>query len=147
MTIDESAAAEARAGWAFVRESRNALVGNCNVASLAIGFNQAVIRDLGFNLILASALAVLHDVLRAARERGQFTCRSDALGALMQASARSVAWREFDAIDQARRDRNASIHDLRFLPHATCRDHIAAIEHQLADWQILSSTAPESWHW
>lgn len=68
---------EVRDGWEFVRESRNVIVGNCNVATFVIGFNQAGIRNLCFNLLLTSAFSVLEEVLRQLRTEGKFTSKKD----------------------------------------------------------------------
>jgi len=147
MIADTLALQETRDAWDFVRQSRNVIVGNCNVATFAIGFNQAGIRDLCFNLLLASALSVLEDVLRQLRDEGTYGCRDNRLGPLMASSRPSLPWVQFTVVDSARADRNQSIHDRAYLPHAKCRDYIAAIENELVTWRVLVSATPDLWHW
>jgi hypothetical protein len=138
---------DAQDGWEFIRGSRNIIVGNCNVATFAVGFNQSGIRDLCFNLLLASAFSVLEQVLRQLRDEGSFRCKPNQLGPMMLNSRSVLAWNDYALIDGARNDRNQSIHGRCYLPHSKCRDYIAAIERQLASWNILSATTPHLWHW
>ena len=147
MITDASALQDVRNAWEFVRHSRNMIVVNCNVATSAIGFNQAGIRDLCFNLLLASATSVLEDVLRQLRDEGKFTGRDNRLGLLMANSQSSLPWVDYSRVDASRKDRNDSIHQRQYLPHATCRDYIAAIENELVSWGVLTSATPELWHW
>ena len=147
MISDVTAMQEVRAAWEFVRESRNAIVGNCNIATLVVGFNQSAIRDLCFNLLLASAFSVLEDVLRQLRDEGRFVGKDNRLGALMSNSRSSVPWVDYDLVDAGRNERNRTIHDRTYLAHANCRDYIAAIERELVAWGVLDSTAPHLWHW
>ena len=133
--------------WEFVRHSRNVTVGNCNAASWAIGFNQKGIRDLCFNLLLASAYSVLEEVLQAYRDQGTFACKSSKLGMLLNASKASLPWRDWTLVDEGREKRNQSVHDRIYLPHLECRNYIAAVELELVEMGILSSASPELWHW
>jgi hypothetical protein len=147
MITDATTLQSVRDGWDFVRHSRNVTVGNCNVATWAIGFNQSGIRDLCFNLLLASAFSVLEETLDALRGQGVFSSKTNSLGALMGASQSSIPWLNWALIDKGRNKRNQSIHDRIFLPHAACRDYIAAIEQELVTWHVLTSATPELWHW
>jgi hypothetical protein len=148
MIKDQTALQDARDGWDFIQVSRNVTVGNCNVATLlAIGFNQAGIRDLCFNLLLASAFSVLEQVLRQLRDEGIFHCKGNQLGAMMSSSRAALPWNDYALIDTARVDRNGSVHDRAYLPHEKCRDYIAAIERELASFGVLTSMTPELWHW
>ncbi len=147
MITDPTALQAARDGWEFVRHSRNVTVGNCNAATLIVGFNQAGIRDLCFNLLLASAFSVLEDVLRALRDQGAFATQDNRLGPLMSSSRSALPWVNWVLVDAARNDRNQSVHARTYLPHAKCRDYIAAIEQELVSWGVLSSATPELWHW
>ena len=58
MISDRTELERSQDAWEFVRESRNLIVGNCNVATFVVGFNQAGVRDICFNLLLASAFSV-----------------------------------------------------------------------------------------
>jgi hypothetical protein len=147
MISDANALQDVRDGWEFIRESRNVIVGNCNVATFAVGFNQTGIRDLCFNLLLASAFSVLEEVLRQMRDEGKFVCKDNRLSRLMTSSRTSVPWSDYALIDAARLDRNQSVHARAYLPHAKCRDYIAAIEIELHGWRILACTTPHLWHW
>lgn len=138
---------EIQDAWEFVRHTRNVIVGNCNVATLAVGFNQSGMRDMGFNLLLASAFSVLEEVLLAIRDQGEFACGSSRLQALMQQSLSVLPWRDFALVDAGRIGRNASIHERAYLPHARCRDYIAAIESELVSWGVLQEETPQLWHW
>jgi hypothetical protein len=123
------------------------LVGNANLGAFILGFNQRGIRDLGFNLLLASAFSVLELVLRQLRHEAAFSSSRDSLGAMMAGSGKALPWLDFATIDAARTERNASIHQRHYLPHARCRDHIAAIERELVNWRILVAATPRLWHW
>jgi hypothetical protein len=147
MISDPLALQAARDGWEFVRRSRNVTVGNCNAASWAIGFNQTGMRDLCFNLLLASAFSVLEDVLRELRDQGTFASKSNRLGLLMANSRSVLPWLDWQAVDAGRIDRNQSVHARIYLPHARCRDYIASVERELVAWQVLASATPELWHW
>ena len=147
MIIDPTALQDARDGWEFVRSSRNIIVGNCNVASWALGFNQAGIRDICSNLLLASAFSVLEDVLRQLRDEGKFASNDNRMKPLMRNSRSSLPWVDWPLVDEGRNDRNKSVHARTFLSHAKCRDYIVAIEQELVAWGVLSSATPELWHW
>jgi hypothetical protein len=147
MIADAVALQEARDGWEFVRSSRNVIVGNCNVATFAVGFNQAGIRDLCFNLLLASAFSVLEKVLRQLRDEGKFAGRDNRLGLLMSNSRSVLPWVDWALVDAGRSDRNSSVHARTYLPHTKCRDYIAAIERELVAWVVLPSATPDLWHW
>jgi hypothetical protein len=138
---------EVRTAWEFVRHSRNVTVGNCKSATWTVGFNQAGIRDLCFNLLLASALSVLEDTLRALRKQGEFSCKDSRFGPLMKHSQQALPWVNWMLIDTARDERNKSVHERVHLPHARCRDYIAAIETELLAWRVLQTATPELWHW
>ena len=147
MITDPALLQETRDGWEFVRHSRNVAVGNCNAATLVLGFNQSGMRDLCFNLLLASAFSVLEQTLRALRDQGEFASRRDQLGVLLNSSRTALPWVNWVLIDAGRNDRNQSVHARTYLPHGTCRDYIAAIEEELVAWRVLSSARPELWHW
>ena len=147
MITDPGALQDVRDSWEFVRESRNVIVGNCNVATFVVGFNQQGIRDICFNLLFASAISVLEDVLRQLRDEGKFTCKDNRLGPLMASSRTSLLWNDYSFIDKARDERNRSIHDRTYLPHADCRKFIAAIESEFVAWGVLTSAASQLWHW
>jgi len=147
MIKDRTALRDARDKWAFVRASRNVIVGNCNVATWAVGFNQARIRDLCFNLLLTSAFSVLEEVLRQLRDERKFSGKDNRLGLLMCNSRSSLPWNDYRLINAARNDRNRSVHARAYLPHAKCRDYIAAIERELVAWGVLTSATPQLWHW
>lgn len=147
MISDSVALQDARDGWEFVRNSRNIIVGNCNVATFAVSFNQSGIRDLCFNLLLASAFSVLEDVLRQLRDEQTFSGADNRLKSLMRNSRAALPWVDWPLIDCGRDDRNQSVHARTYLPHAKCRDYIAAIERELAAWGVLTSTTPQLWHW
>jgi hypothetical protein len=138
---------EIRDAWEFVRSSRNVIVGNCNVATFAFGFNQAGIRNICFNLLLASAFSVLEETLQQLRDEGRFTGKNNRLGHLLANSQRILPWIDWNQIDNGRIERNQSVHDRTYLAHAKCRDYIAAIENQLVHWGVLVSAMPELWHW
>jgi hypothetical protein len=144
---DPATVADVRAAWEFCRHSRNIAVGNCNAAVIAIGFNQKGMRDLCFNLILASAYSVLEDVLRAYRDQGTFSSKDGRLGPLLKASKHALPWNDWSAIEAGRVDRNSSVHGRAYLDHGRCRDYIASIEKELVYWQVLEKSTPELWHW
>ena len=147
MITDPTALQSARDAWEFVRSSRNVIVGNCNVATMVVGFNQARIRDLCFNLLLASAFSVVEDVLRQLRDEGKFTGKDNRLVPLMNNSRSVLPWVDWTLVDAGRNDRNQSVHDRTYLAHVKCRDYIAAIERELVAWGVLTSTTPDLWHW
>ena len=147
MITDAMVLNEVREGWEFVRESRNLIVGNCNVATFTVGFNQAGIRNLCFNLLLASAFSVLEEVLRQVRTEGKFVSKKDQLAYLMSSSRGTLPWSNYDFIDKARNERNLSVHQRKYMSHEQCRDYIAGIERELVAWGVLSSGKPELWHW
>jgi hypothetical protein len=148
MITDANALREARDGWDFVRDCRNVIVGNCDVAAMqTLGFNQSGVRDIGFNLLLASAFSVLEEVLRQLRDEGKFSGKDNRPKPLMADSRGTLPWLEFALVDRGREDRNQSIHERRFLSHGLCRDYIAAIEREMHHWGILTKTTPELWHW
>ena len=147
MISDTEALRDARDAWEFVRKSRNVIVGNCNVATIASSFNQRGIRDMCFNLLLASAFSVLEHVLQELRDQGDFACKGNQHGGLMVNSKASIPWVDYTLIDKARSDRNESIHQQRYIPHAQCRDYIAAVEIELVAWKVLTETTPDLWHW
>jgi hypothetical protein len=140
---------DARDGWEFVRHTRNIIVGNCDVAAVtgAWSFNQAGMRDLCFNLLLTSAFSVLEDVLKQLRDEGVFVSQFSGLKQLMKNSRPSIPWVDWKLIDDGRDDRNKSVHALTYLPHAKCRDYLAALEIELFAWGVLASTTPQLWHW
>jgi hypothetical protein len=138
---------EVRDAWEFVRDSRNIVVGNCNRGAWVIGFNQKGMRDICFNLLLASAYSVLEDTLRQLRDEGKFASKDSRLGPLIGKSHPALAWLDVALVDAGRVDRNQSIHARTFLPHAKCRDYIAAIEQELVAWGVLVSATPQLWHW
>jgi len=144
---DPAALQDTRDGWEFVRSSRDVIVGNCNVATMVVGFNQAGIRDLCFNLLLASAFSVLEQVLRQLRDEGKFAGKDNRLGRLMSNSRTALPWADYALVDAGRNDRNRSVHTRTYLPHAKCRDYIAAIERELVVWGVLTGATPELWHW
>ena len=115
MINDPTALKDVRDGWEFVRESRNVIVGNCNVATFAVGFNQAGIRNFCFNLLLASAFSVLEEVLRQLRTEGKFASKKDQLGYLMSASQAAVPWSDYGLIEKG--DRSGT---LAFINESTC---------------------------
>ena len=147
MIQDLRALRAVRDGWEFIRHSRNAIVGNCNLATWTVGFNQTGMRDLCFNLLLASAFSVLEDALKALRSEQVFVSKDDRLRTMMKASHTVLPWQDWPLLNQARVERNASIHDRNYLPHALCRDYLAGIETELVSWKILPTAAPELWHW
>lgn len=148
MIADAAVLQEVQDGWEFVRNSRNIIVGNCNWAAFqAPGFNQSGMRDIGFNLLLASGFSVLEQALRQLRDEGQFSGKDNRLGALMANSRTALPWVDFPLVDSARNDRNQSIHARTYLPNAKCRDYLAAIEKELHTWGILSAITPQLWHW
>ncbi len=147
MITDPTALNDARDGWEFVRNSRNIIVGNCNVATFVVGFNQAGIRDLCFNLLLASAFLVLEETLRQIRDEGKFSSKDNRLGALIKNSRSALPWVDWALIDAGRIDRNQSVHQRTYLAQRKCRDYIAAIEQELVTWGVLPSATPELWHW
>lgn len=147
MIRDPSTLSSVRASWDFVRHSRNVTVGNCNAATSVLGFNQVGVRDLCFNLILASAYSVLEEVLQALRDESAFVCKSSKLGYLLAASRAALPWRDWALIDEGRDKRNQSVHDRTYLPHGECRTYIAALELELVEFRVLSSATPELWHW
>ena len=147
MITDPTVLQDARDGWEFVRSSRNVIVGNCNMATMALGFNQAGIRDLCFNLLLMSAFSVLEDVLQQLRDEGKFLGRDNRLGPLMGNSRSALPWVDWPLVDDGCNDRNDSVHDRTYLAHAKCRDYIAAIERELVAWGVLTSATPQLWHW
>lgn len=146
MINDPTALKDVRDGWEFVRESRNVIVGNCNVSTFAVGFNQAGIRNFCFNLLLASAFSVLEEVLRQLRTEGKFASKKDQLGYLMSASQAAVPWSDYGLIEKGRQERNLSVHQRKYMSHEQCRDDIAGIERELVAWG-LSSGKPDLWHW
>ena len=147
MVTDPVQLQDARDGCEFVCRSRNIAVGNCNAATSVLGFNQAGMRELCFNLLLASTFSVLEQVLRALRDQGAFARKRDQLGALMSSSRTALPWMNWLLVDSGRNDRNQSVHARTYLPHAKCREYIAAIEQELVIWGVLSSARPELWHW
>ena len=147
MINDPATLQDARDGWEFVRHSRNVAVGNCNAATFVIGFNQTGIRDLCFNLLLASAFSVLEQVLCALRDQGSFASTRNQLSALMNSSRSALPWVDWVLIDAGRDDRNKSVHARTYLSHAKCREYIAAIEQELVAWGVLSGASPELWRW
>lgn len=147
MIIDPIAIQDARDGWEFVRSSRNVIVGNCNLSTMVVGFNQAGIRDLCFNLLLASAFSVIEEALRQLRDEGKFSGNVNRLGPLMANSRSVLPWVDWALVDAGRNDRNQSVHARTYLAHAKCRDYIAAIERELVAWGVLTSATPQLWHW
>jgi hypothetical protein len=147
MISDRTELERSQDAWEFVRESRNLIVGNCNVATFVVGFNQAGVRDICFNLLLASAFSVLEQVLRQLRDEGQFACTRNELGALMADSRASLPWVDYALIDTARKERNHSIHARNYLSHGQCRDYIASMELELVALGVLANAMPELWHW
>ena len=147
MITDAMVLKEVRDGWEFVRESRNLIVGNCNVATFTVGFSQTGIRNLCFNLLLASAFSVLEEVLRQLRTEGKFVSKKEQLGYLMSSSRDTLPWSNYDFIDKARNERNLSVHQRKYMSHEQCRDYIAGIERELVAWGVLLSGKPELWHW
>ena len=147
MITDPIILQEVRDAWEFVRETRNVIVGNTNLASFVIGFNQRRMRDMCFNLLLASAFSVLETTLRQLRDEGKFAGKDNRLGPLMANSRTSLSWNHYALVDVARNERNQSVHDRLYLPHAQCRDYIAAIERELVAWGILTSPTPQLWRW
>jgi hypothetical protein len=147
MITDPTALLEVQNAWEFVRETRNEIVGNSNVASFVVGFNQRRMRDICFNLLLASAFSTLEYALRQLRDEGRFTGKDNRLGSLMSNSRTSLPWSDYVLVDVARNERNLSVHNRAYLPNANCRDYIAAIECELFAWGILMSMTPQLWHW
>jgi len=146
MIADPVSLQDAQNGWEYVRATRNVIVGNCNAASFRWGFNQSGIRNICFNLLVASAFSVLEEVLGQLRSEGVFASPRDNLATLMTQSRAVLPWLDYPLIDAARRARNQSIHSRNYLPHAQCRDYIAAIERELHAWGILTTTTPNLWH-
>ena len=147
MIRDPSVLASIRASWEFVRHSRNVAVGNCNAATWVVGFNQTGMRDLCFNLILASAYSVLEEVLQALRDESVFACKSSKLGQLLVASKSVLPWQNWQLIDEGRDKRNQSVHDKGYMAHAEGRNYIAALEQELLTFKVLPKATPELWHW
>jgi hypothetical protein len=86
-------------------------------------------------------------VLRALRDQGAFVTKDSRLGPLMNGSRSALPWVNWLLVDAARNERNKSVHARTYLPHARCRDYIAAIEQELVAWRVLPSASPELWHW
>jgi len=147
MIADHVVLHEIQEAWEFVRRARNIVVGNLNSATMAGRPQSAEFRSLCFNLLLASAFSVLEDTLKQFRGEGRISSKSTRLGDLMQGSQNRLPWREYSVINTGRGKRNSSIHDRTLIDHSECRDYIAAIERELAGWNILTSTSPELWHW
>jgi hypothetical protein len=148
MIADAAMLQEVQDGWEFVRESRNIIVGNCNVAAIgALSFNQAAMRNIGFNLLIASGFSVLEQALRQLRDEGSFSGKDNRLGLLMANSRTGLPWVDFPLVDAGRNDRNQSIHARTYMPHEKCRDYLVAIEKELHAWGILAALTPDLWHW
>ena len=147
MIVDQNVRAELALAWEMVRDDRDVLVGNMNVASMTGHPVSGVFRDLCFNLLLARGYSVIEDSLEELRSQGTFTSKTRRLKGMMEASRPSLVWRDYGAIDKGRERRNASVHDRVRLSHAECRDYLAAIERELVGWKIVDRERPELWHW
>ena len=143
---DSSAVLELRLAWEEVRTYRNIVVGNLNSASMTGWGQSPEFRSACFSLLLALAFSVLEAALQQMREECLFRSRSP-LGAMMANSRPALTWLNYDAIDEAREDRNNALHERKILPHAKARDHLAAIENELVAWGIVTHRAPQLWHW
>jgi len=147
MIADAKTNADLALAWEAVRDDRNVIVGNLNVATMAGWPASGAFRDLCFNLLLARGFSVLEDSLEELRSQGAFVSSSRQLGKMMEASRQAVPWCDYAEIDRGRERRNATIHDRVRIPHSECRDYLAAIERELVVWQVLGYARPELWHW
>ena len=147
MIADANAAKTLTLAWEAVRDDRNVIVGNLNMATMAGRPASGVFRDLCFNLLLARGFSVIEDSLEEFRSQGTFVSKSRQLGRMMEMSRTAVPWCDYDQIDHARERRNATVHDRVRLPHSECRDYLAAIERELVRWHIVAAVKPELWHW
>lgn len=147
MIADANARVELALAWDSVRDDRNVIVGNLNMSTMAGRPASRQFRDLCFNLLLARGFSVIEDALEVLRLQGLFGSNTRQLGKMMEASRNSIPWCDYPQINRGRERRNATIHDRIRLPHAECRDYLAAIERELVAWKIVTSTRPELWHW
>jgi len=147
MIVDPITLQEVHDSWETVRDSRNILVGNLNVASIVGRPQSPQFRDLCFNLLMIVAFSVIEDVLRQLRDEGCFSCKDNRMNSLMKASEHKLPWVAFGLVDDGREHRNKSAHKRVFLKQDECLKYVAAIETELVAWSILPSATPELWSW
>jgi len=115
-----------------VRERmRNLMAGP--VGSVADGALYSVV----YNLPLLLAFNVLETVLQALKKQRQIPGHGERLGELMDTFQGDPSWLEWSVLRDGERRRHAIEHDGELFPGVDCLADIAAVEEQLAAWQLL----------
>lgn len=94
-------------------------------------------RCVAYSLTLLFSFTVLEHVLQQLRDEGRFTCKSNLVGNLMIASKKSLPWKDFILVDEARGRRNDIAHRQQWVEIDDCKKYIDAIENELRGWNIL----------
>jgi len=135
LITDQAALLAIRSEWsAVVRvrdRMRNLMTGP--VGSIADGALHSVV----YNLPLLLAFNVLERVLQALKKQRQIPGHGERLGELMDIFQGDPSWLEWSVLRDGERRRHAIEHDGELFPGVDCLADIAAVEEQLAAWQLL----------
>ncbi len=100
-------------------------------------FTGPALGGIVYNLPLLLAYDVLGQVLRALRDQGEFECKSNFLGPLVEASKTRIPWIDWQKIRTGVDLRNAVAHDGALHEARVCWDAMEAVESQLFSWGII----------
>jgi hypothetical protein len=135
LITDQAALRAIRSEWSAVvrvRERMGKLMAG-PVGSIADGALQSVV----YNLPLLLAFNVLERVLQALKKQRQIPGHGERLGELLDIFQGDPSWLEWSVLRDGERRRHAIEHDGELFPGVDCLADIAAVEEQLAAWQLL----------
>ena len=123
--------------WAGVSKMRDRMK-MLLAATLAGGaFTAPALGGVVYNLPLLLAYDVLGQALRDLRDQGEFACKSNFLGQLVEASKTRISWLDWQKVRDGVHLRNTVAHDGALHEAKVCWDAIAAVENQLSSWGII----------
>ncbi len=140
MITDRTALAEIRESWKGVEALRGRLQTALLGAFAQGGWSAIFAADAAHNLPFVHAYAVLNDVLEELAGQGRFTCKSIFLRKLLEASEKTLPWRNFALIEEGAERRNGVAHRGEILPRGDCWKYVDAIKQQLVAWDILKAS-------
>jgi hypothetical protein len=135
LITDATALSAIRSEWSAVvkvRDRMRKLMAG-PVGSIADGTLHSVV----YNLPLLLAFDVLEKVLRALKKQRQVPGSSEQLGDLMDVFQGDPSWLEWSVLRDGERRRHAITHAGELFSGVECIADIAAVEEQLAVWEIL----------
>ena len=140
MIKDTDTLTEIRACWNGVEMLRGKIQRSL-FASAGTGFGTYpfAAANAAHNLPFMHALAVLNDVLVALAQEGRIECKSHFLGTLLDAAKSELDWVDYDAIFEAKDQRNGVAHSGELVPRGDCWKHIDAVKAELIAWGVVIS--------